>query len=361
MIIIVGAGPAGLAAAHEAQRRALPYQVLERHEIGHAWRNHYDRLRLNTLKEVSGLPGLPMPAHYPRFPTAAQFHTYLREYAHHFQLHIYTGIEVQRATWQGHGWELHTSQGQVACSTLIAATGIWSTPWCPRFPGEEHFGGTITHSCSYRNPAPFRGQRVLVVGAGNSGSEIAVDLAEAGISTTIAIRGGVKFVPRPASPTVERVGSWLLENLPRAVSEPAMRVGIRDFSHLGIPRPAGSLIDSFPVVGYNLPRAVATGRVAVCPALVGFAAGRARFAGGHEAPFDAVIQATGYRPSLQFVAHALDFDAHGFPHLDRCGRAPHAPRLFCLGFRYPTTRGWLSSLGGVMHTAFDALVVSSFE
>lgn len=358
MIIIVGAGPAGLAAAHEAQRRLLPYQVVERYEIGHAWRNHYDRLRLNTLKEVSALPGLPMPTHYPRFPTALQFHTYLCEYAHHFQLNINTGVEVERACWKSSGWEIHTNRGQLAGSALIAATGIWSTPYHPAFPGEEQFGGRVIHSCSYRNPSPFRGQRVLVVGAGNSGSEIAVDLAEAGVCTSIAIRDGVKFVPRPALPIVERVGPWLLEHLPHAVGELAMQFGIRDFSHLGMPRPVGSLLDSFPVVGYALPRAVAAGQARVYPALVGFGAGKAHFEGGHKAPFDAVIKATGYRPSLQFVSHALDFDAHGFPHLDHCGRATRAPRLFCLGFDYPTTRGWLSSLGRVMRRAFDVLVAS---
>ncbi len=367
MILVVGAGPAGLAAAHALQQRGLPYRVLERYGVGHSWSQHYDRLRLNTLKQVSSLPGLPMPSHYPTFPTATQFHTYLNHYADRFQLNITTGIEVQQATWTGGssgssgssrndgGWSLETSRGAVRGDTLIAATGIWSNPIRPAFEGAEQFGGTILHSQKYTNPSPFQGQRVLVIGAGNSGAEIAVDLSERGIPTGISILDGVKFVPRPSLAIVERAGPWLLEHLPRPLSEGVMKIGIRDFAHLGIPRPAGPLLDIYPVVGYGLPEAVAAGKVTVHPGTRRFFPGRVQFEDGSEAPFDTAILATGYRPALQFVAHEVERDARGQPVLDRSWRSTCNPHLLCVGFWYPSTRGWLQSIGGVVREAVAAL------
>ena len=190
MVIVVGAGPAGLAVAYELQRRGVPYRVLERSRIGEAWRNHYDRLHLHTLKQLSALPGLPMPHSYPRFASAAQFRTYLEAYAQQLQLDVTCGVDVERATPNADGWQIETSQGQVNGDVLVAASGIWSTPHMPQIRGMEEFGGTIIHSREYRNATPFRHKRVLVVGAGNSGSEIAVDLHENGALASIAIRDG---------------------------------------------------------------------------------------------------------------------------------------------------------------------------
>jgi len=166
VIIVVGAGPAGLAMAYELQRRGLAYRVLERERVGAAWTHHYDRLHLHTLKAVSGLPGLPMPASYPSFPSAAQFHAYLRAYATHFALKISTGVSLERADFAQGQWQLHTSAGPLSAKLLVLATGIWSAPVRPAIPGEAEFGGPIIHSRDYHNPQPYAGQRVLVVGTG---------------------------------------------------------------------------------------------------------------------------------------------------------------------------------------------------
>ncbi|GAB4109119.1 MAG: NAD(P)/FAD-dependent oxidoreductase [Roseiflexaceae bacterium] len=349
MITIVGAGPAGLAVARELGRRGLACRVLERHTVGHSWSQHYDRLRLHTLKQVSGLPGLPMPGSFPDFPTAAQLREYLRSYAHHFRIDITEDVEVRTATPSAAGWQLETSAGAVEAEWLVAATGIWSKPFCPQLPGHEQFGGAIIHSSEYRNPAPFRGRRVLVIGVGNSGAEIAVDLSEHGIETAIAVRSGATFAPRPHSAVQQRVAAWLLRTLPRPLAQRLL--WRRDFAAQGLPLPAGSLLDAYPVIGYELPQAAARGRVAVYPAIARLLPEGAWFSDGRLADFDAIILATGYRPALDFVAQALRFDEHGRPRVDRRWRALAARRLSCVGFRYPATEGWLQAIGRVARQA----------
>lgn len=353
MIIIVGAGPAGLATAYYVRQRGLPYRVLERRAIGYAWQNHYDRLHLHTLKQVSSLPGLPMPRSYPPFPSAAQVQEYLQIYARHFALRVECGVAVQRADYDG-AWRLQTSNGRVTCDTLIVTTGIWSTPYCPQFGGETEFGGQILHSSAYRNAEPFRGKRVLVVGVGNSGAEIAAELGAQGVETGIAVRTGATFVPKPTAPVAMRAAALALRKLPRALGERALRAVRPDFSALGLP-PPGSPLDAYPVVGYDLPHAVEAGRVAVYGGIARFVPGGARFSDGCEQPFDAVILATGYRPTLDVVAHELCLDAHGRPLLDQHWRAINNPALLCVGFWYPTTEGWLQAIGRVARAAVAAL------
>ncbi len=355
MIIVAGGGPAGLALAYYLQRNQVPYRVLERADIGHAWNNHYDRLHLHTLKQVSALPGLAMPADYPQFPSARQFQAYLTEYARHFDLPVETGVEVLSARHNGAGWLIHTGRGLVRAQGLAATTGIWSRPHRPQFPGMETFPGTIMHASLYRNAANFQGRRVLVVGVGNSGSEIAVDLSEQGVETAIAIRSGAVFGPYPQSAALMDGLAWLFRTLPRPAGERLLRRARRDFSHLGLAPPPGMLIDAYPVVGYALPQALAAGRLRRYPALAQIVGEQVYFAGGQVRAFDAIIMATGYRPALDFVAGELDFDAQGHPRLDAAGRSLRQPRLYCVGYTYPTTAGWLQSLGRVARRAAAAI------
>jgi cation diffusion facilitator CzcD-associated flavoprotein CzcO len=350
MILIVGAGPAGLAMAHELQTHTLEYQVLERHEVGYAWQNHYDRLHLHTLKQVSALPGLPMPEEYPDFPSAQEHHAYLQHYAQHFDLNIRSGVDVLRAAWdeQEYRWTLETSQGAMQCDILIAATGIWSTTYQPIFGGEQEFGGTILHARDYRNAEPFQGKRVLVVGAGNTGTEIAVDLSEQGIDTAIAIREGVTFVDYPRSPTAMKLLAWSMRHIPPAAGERLLHMVRRDFSHLGIYPPQKPLMEVYPVVGYEFPQAVEAGNVTVYGGIDQFLPGGVRFTDDLMSFFDAVIMATGYRPSVQFVAQEVDRNGQGHPHVDRYWRSTRNPNLYCVGYRYPATAGWLQTIGRVV-------------
>lgn len=344
MIVIIGAGPSGLATAYYLRKENLDYTILERETVGATWLHHYDRLHLHTLKEVSALPGLPMPADYPSFPSSHQLQAYLEQYARHFELNIQTGVDVYTADHNPDGWHLMTSQGLVYCDVLVIATGIWNGPVSPAFPGRESFRGQIIHSSTYRNAEPFQGQRVLVVGVGNSGAEIAVDLSEHGVDTSIAVREGGSFVAYPTSPSGMRLLAWFYRHVPRNIGRPILASQRRTFDHLGIPTHPNAPLDHYPVVGYELPEAVEAGQIQVYSALTAFSEEGVRFADGTEAPFDAVILATGYRPAVELVRTELDFDQRGWPRLNE-GRSTRNGALYCIGFEYPTTEGFLQSLG----------------
>jgi cation diffusion facilitator CzcD-associated flavoprotein CzcO len=346
MILVVGAGPTGLAVAYYLHTYKLPYCVLEKEEVGSTWQHHYDSLHLHTLKEVSSLPGYPMPADYPRFPSAEQVRAYLRDYARHFPLEIEEDTSVQHASYGAQGWQVQTSRGERQAHTLIVATGIWNTPVVPEFEGQRAFGGTLLHARDYRRPQPFEGQRVLVVGAGNSGAEIAIELAEHGVETAIAMRSGSSFVDYPTSPTAMRLLAWFFRTVPRPIGRPILRAARRSFDQIGIPTHPDAPLDAYPVVGYELPEAVAAGHIQVYRGMQRFVPGGVRFADGQEAAFDSVIMATGYRPTLDFVRHELELDEKGVPLL-RHWRSVRNPHLYCVGFTYPTTSGFLQSLDRV--------------
>ena len=351
MILIVGAGPAGLATAYYLQQRGLPFRILEREAAGATWRHHYDHLHLHSLKEVSALPGLPMPADYPPFPSGEQVAKYLADYAAHFAFPIERGVRVTGAHY-GENWQLTTTKGRFDADVLVAATGIWSTPHRPHFEGEEVFAGQILHSKDYKRPDPFEGQRVLVVGAGNSGSEVAVGLSRRGIKTDIAVRSGVRMVPYPKSERMTRVTSWLLRHLPQGAANRLLKLAQRDFSEVGLPLPDRPVADVYPVVGFGLVEEVEAGRIGVKPGLSHFSQ-EVHFEDGQREAYDAVILATGYRPSLGFLEGEVETD-RGLPRLEGA-RSRQNPTLFCVGYHYPTNEAWFQALPRVAKTAAEEI------
>src|SRR5918911_5375509 len=194
--VIVGAGPAGLAVGACLSRADVPFVILEREErAGSAWRRHYERLHLHTDKARSELPYLPYPKHYPRYPSCEQVISYLENYAAHFGLEPRIGQEVLSARHQDGLWRTETQESVYLSRRLVVATGYNGEPHIPRWPGQEDFRGEILHSSSYKTGAPYRGKRVLVVGFGNSGGEIAVDLHEHGARVTLSVRSPVNVIP----------------------------------------------------------------------------------------------------------------------------------------------------------------------
>src|SRR6185312_14095942 len=191
--IIIGAGPAGLACAATLRAAGLHVAVLEKAAtIGSVWRRHYDRLHLHTDRNHSGLPGLPMPRDFPTYPSRVQLIDYLEAYAAHTGIRPVFNTEVSRVAQDGARWRVETAGEAIGAPAVIVATGIAHAPHRPSWPGIETFGGSIVHSSDYRNATAFAGKRVLVVGFGNSGGEIALDLAEAGVDVSIAVRSPVQ-------------------------------------------------------------------------------------------------------------------------------------------------------------------------
>ena len=199
-VLVIGAGPAGLAVAASLKKRGVPVVVLERaDDVGASWRRHYERLHLHTTRRWSGLPGFPIPQRFGRWVARADVVNYLEMYAVHHRLDVRTGVQVKRVARAGYGrWVVETEAGEsFTGSTVVVATGYNHTPVPPQWPGVETFPGELVHASAYRNAEPYRGKDVLVVGPGNTGSEIAVDLTEGGASRVrLAIRTAPHIVRR---------------------------------------------------------------------------------------------------------------------------------------------------------------------
>src|SRR5580658_863427 len=188
--IIIGAGPAGLASAASMGALGLRATVLEKADtVGSVWRRHYDRLHLHTDRGHSGLPGMAMPRSYPTYPSREQVVEYLESYAAHFRIQPVFDTTVLKVARDGAQWRVDTNKAAVSAPVVVIATGWADFPYRPRWPGFDAFQGNLVHSSEYRNTSAYAGKRVLVVGFGNSGGEIALDLANAGIDTTLAVRG----------------------------------------------------------------------------------------------------------------------------------------------------------------------------
>ena len=362
MIVVVGAGPAGLALGYHLQRRGADFCMLEQSQAGATWAQHYEHLHLHSLKQVSGLPGYPMPAEYPDFPSKQQFHAYLQAYAAHFALPIRSGVRLEqlsplhdhpRSAWQLHIQDSQqTRLEQLSADIVVMATGIWQQPYMPHFPGQESFPGDILHANAYQRPQDFAGKRVLVVGSGNSGAEIAVKVSEVAESVGIVIRDGVAMVAHPRSALRARIAAALLRRVPAALSNAYLARNRPDFSHLGLPLPDKPPLQHYPVVGFHLAEAVAAGNVQVYSSIARLQAEQVHFEDGKQQAFDSIILATGYRPALSIFGTALSDD----PQELQAGRSSHYQTLFYLGYRYPVVEAWLQAIGRVSADTAQAIV-----
>lgn len=339
-VIIVGAGPAGLAAGACLKQRGITPLIFEAGDApGYTWLRLYDRLHLHTVKALSGLPGFPMPRDFPRYPSRAQVSDYLAAYAHHFGLTIETNCAVTHAAPEQDGWRVTTAKDEYHAQALVSATGIFSQPISATYADMELFGGRILHASLYQNAAPFAGQRVLVVGAGNTGAEIAVDLAEHGAQPTISIRAGANVVPLNLLGVPIQRWAHLIAVLPHAVTDiiapVLLRRSARRQERAGVPRPAYSVLErpGIPVIGLDLLRHAQQGTIRVAGPIERFTPTGARFANGETADFDSIILATGYRPALQYLAEAIPLDDAGRPPLDGV-RAAGMARLYFVGMNY---------------------------
>src|SRR6476661_3734057 len=170
--IIVGAGPAGLAVGACLQQAGISCLILEQADkAGVAWHRHYERLHLHTDKGHSELPFAPFPREYPRYPSRLQMISYLEAFARRFHLEPRLGQQVVSARQVDGLWEVRTQDTRYQASNLVIATGYSREPCVPAWPGQASFQGSLLHSSRYRNGEPFKGQKVLVVGFGNSGGE----------------------------------------------------------------------------------------------------------------------------------------------------------------------------------------------
>jgi cation diffusion facilitator CzcD-associated flavoprotein CzcO len=308
-VVVVGAGPAGLAVGACLRRRGIAPTLLERgRRPGWSWHNHYQRLHLHTVKEHSSLPYMPFARHVPRYPSRDQVTDYLESYAHAFQLSPHLGEQVRRVYPASGGWCCETDLRTYVASDIIIASGYSHTPHVPIWPGATEFPGPVLHSSAYRFAEPYRGQQVLVVGMGNTGAEIALDLAEHGARPTISVRGPIEILPRDTLGQPIQVTSIRTRRLPKLLRERFTRTAARltfgDLTRYGLRLPGYGPITSIerygrvPVLDVGTVSAIKAGRIAVAPGVRRFTSEGATFADGRERRFDAVVLATGFRSGV---------------------------------------------------------------
>jgi putative flavoprotein involved in K+ transport len=350
-VVVVGAGASGLSAAAALKQHGIEPVVLEQdRRIGGTWSRRYDRLHLHTVREFSGLAHYPIPRRYPRYLSRDEFVSYLREYADHFGLNVVTDCEATaiRSDAGQSQWKITTARGKTWTSrAVVIATGQYRIPIKPDWPGVERYRGELSHSANYSNPTPFIGKRVLVVGAGNSGAEIASDVAENGAKfVAISIRTPPAIVPRdPFGMPVQRTGI-MLGFLPAAIADRIGRLTARlvlgDLTPYKIPRPAWGPFSAkrAPLIDVGFVNAAKRGLVQVRPAVVRLTDSGAAFADGSSESFDAIIAATGFTTGLE---NLLDADGVlnelGEP-IAASGSSAAMPGLYFVGFVH-TPRGHL--------------------
>ena len=355
-VIVVGAGPAGLATSRELRRRGVEHLVLERGEgVGYTWTKLYDSLTLHTGKHLSALPGLRFSPSTPLFPSRQQFVEYLRRYAALHELPVLTSCEVQvvdRA--DRNGWALETPRGKFTCRTLVLATGILSNPYRPQFAGMERFRGKLIHSVDYKRPEGYVGRRILVVGVGNSGGEISSELAAAGAKVTVAARSGNRVIPRSLLGVPIQYYGNLLSVLPqtaqRAIVAATGALTQRLRGGPVLPPPSESQCPDVPLIGFGLVDAIRKGSIRIRGAINAFTENGVMFADGSSEPFDRVILATGYRAALDMLGDLVRFDTCGFALREQRVVSRDQAGLFYVGQNY-------DSRGGLINIAGDSKIV----
>ncbi|WLQ35520.1 NAD(P)/FAD-dependent oxidoreductase [Streptomyces castrisilvae] len=349
-VYVIGGGPGGLAAASALRARGVRAVVLEKSGgVGASWRGHYDRLHLHTTRRWSALPGLPMPRRFGRWVSRDNVVRYLEKYAEHHELEVVTGVEVSRIdrAADGSGWRLSASGGrELTGRAVVVATGFNHTPRLPDWPGRETFTGELLHAADYRTPAPYAGKDVLVVGVGNTGAEIAVDLVEGGAQRVrLAVRTVPHIVRRSTAGWPAQATGILVRRLPVALVDRAgrlmSRIAVPDLAEHGLPRPDTGLYSrvkegAIPVQDVGLIDAVKRGRVVPVAAVESFEKDAVVLADGTRLTPDAVIAATGYRRALEpLVGHLGVLDARGRPVAHGRRTPKQAPGLYFTGFTNP--------------------------
>jgi pyruvate/2-oxoglutarate dehydrogenase complex dihydrolipoamide dehydrogenase (E3) component len=353
--LIVGAGPAGLAVGQALREHGVSFEIVEReHRLAPAWHRHYERLHLHTAKHFSSLPGMRFPDAVPRYPSRAAVIDYLTAYAQRFALRPRLGVTVLRvAPAANGGWLAQTDHGEFAARNVVLATGLNAVPMQPHWPGMESYRGELLHSSAYVNGARWAGQSVLVVGAGNSGAEIALDLAEHGARAELSVRSKLHITLRDTLGLPTPVPTLLLTKLPLpladAIAKTALRFSVGDLSRWGIEAPAYGPIRGIvergriPVIDVGTLARIKQGDIVVRRDIERFDADGVTFVDGTRVAYAAIVLATGYRPGLERL---LD-DAEEL--VDERGRARHdgvtpRPGLYLVGYATPPT-GLLREIG----------------
>ncbi|KAK3148305.1 hypothetical protein QOZ80_3BG0293360 [Eleusine coracana subsp. coracana] len=369
--IIVGAGPSGLAVAATLRRHGVPFTVLERSDgIADLWTNRtYDRLRLHLPKVFCELPHVAFPDDFPTYPTKHDFLRYLRSYAAGFAVSPMFGRAVTRARFDAAAalWRVTAvsddgAETEFVSRWLVVASGENAEVVVPKVKGRERFEGEVLHSSEYRSGERFKGKRVLVVGCGNSGMEMCLDLCEHGAMPFMSVRSGVHVLPREMfGSSTFGIAMKLLKWLPvKLVDRFLLLVAsmvLGDTEKYGLKRPKlgpleiKNITGKSPVLDVGAWSLIKSGNIKIVPKVESFNSNGARFVDGNEMAFDAVIFATGYRSNVPSWLKDGDlFTEDGKPKAQHPSNWRGPNGLYCVGF---SGRGLLGAGADALRAAAD--------
>ncbi len=296
-VIVVGGGQSGLAAARALRELRMPAVILEASDRpAGSWPRYYDSLRLFSPAGYSSMPGMPFPGAPDRYPGRDDVADYLEQYAARLDAEIQTNTRVRTILRDGRDFIVCTEGGRaLRASGIVAASGSFANPNCPSFPGQEAFTGELSHVADYRNPAPYAGQRVIVVGAGDSAAQVTNELAPVA-TVTVATHHPMRFIPQRLGG--QDIHYWLRET------------GFDTLPAEWLSKITGGSVvtDS---VGFK--QTLADGRVDRRPMFTALDGTQVVWSDGQREPADAIILATGYRPSLDYLRELGALHPDGAP------------------------------------------------
>jgi cation diffusion facilitator CzcD-associated flavoprotein CzcO len=361
-VCVIGAGGSGLAAIKNFKQYGFDVDCYERETgIGGAWNWRHDRspvyasTHLISSKPFTQFPDFPMPDDWPDYPHHSRLLSYFERYADHFGLreNIWFGTEVVRVTPTDEddpatSWDVTVrgvrggSDKTLRYAAVVVANGHNWAPKLPSYPGLDEFGGTVLHASAYKDAAQIRGRRVLVVGAGNTGCDIAVEAAQQGAKCWHSSRRGYWYAPKyafgkPADQVNDRVlGLGVPLKLRQWLFHLTLRLTVGDLQRFGLPKPDHKIYETHPIANSQLVYHVGHGGITPMPDIERFERNQVVFTDGRTADPDVVVLATGYLPRFEFLApQFFGGDERGRPHLRWQLFSPGHPTLSFIGLIQP--------------------------
>ncbi|KAH7846036.1 hypothetical protein Vadar_008980 [Vaccinium darrowii] len=349
VVIIIGAGPAGIAIATCLNLLSIPNIVLEREDcIASLWKkNSYDRLKLHLAKKYCTLPHMPFPSHFPTFVSKYMFIQYLDNYVAQFNINPLYSRSVESASYDGgKKWKVavrNAGSGEMEVFEgrfLVVATGENCEGFVPKVLGLEGYGGELLHSSEYDNGSMYRGKDVLVVGCGNSGMEIAYDLCNCGARAAISVRSPVHVL----SKEMVQLGMSMLKFLPCNVVDKIVQTLTKftygDLSPHGLQTPSNGpfylkgITCRSPVIDVGTVEKIKTGDIRVFPSIMSIDGDNIEFANGTTSKFHAIVFATGYKSNVRkwLKDDGALFNEDGMPEKRSPNHWKGENGLYCVGF-----------------------------